>query len=722
MDIATLGYRIDPSGLREGVSGMRQLSAEAERTEKASAKFERKLEGIGKAAGATALALAAAAGVVGVTVGRWMRDVVQLGNEIDALAKTANASSQELQGWGYGAESVGVSTGKFADILKDTQDKIGDFIATGGGPLKDFFEDIAPRVGMTAQQFARLSGPEALGAYYRALQQSNLTASEQIYHMENLASDSAKLIPLLRDNAKGFRDWASEADRLGAIIDRDTMKAIQGMREQSTRLDVVMDGLKVTLADRLLPPFERFADLLSDSESQRGLQTLTSFLGDAAGAAVTFAEKIAQAGYAYRKFLGDGGFLPADMLDSTDQIEERIRKLSRMKYGDGILNSARRAIFGDTIDEQLRTAIDELNGFQWRNVISGSSTTPAGGKPRPAGGGGKDSGKGSLRELPDFAKDASAELERLIEQESRARNEFNAWAAELEGPVADANYRYAQDLAELNELARLGAIDSDSLRQAQGRLSEQHEANVRALERQLSPTQELIGDLEHEIQLLQSSTAAQYGLVAARMAGADATEVEVASIERLLGMRDRLYEADRQWQEFGSNVSDSLFDIASGAVSARNGIESFFDRLNEQILRGITDDWADRITDWFKGFAGGGNETAFGTGSYSSGGFWSGLIDSLFGGARAYGGDVRGDRAYRVGEGDRPELLNLGRRGLYLIPGDSGRVEPIGAGASTGGGGDTNISVSVEGHVDRRTRTQIANDIGKEIQRARRNH
>jgi len=71
---------------------------------------------------------------------------------------------------------------------------------------------------MTAEQFRNMSGPEALGAYFRALEQVNLSQSELTFYMEAIASDSSLLIPLLKNNAEGFRKAGDEAEKFGAIL------------------------------------------------------------------------------------------------------------------------------------------------------------------------------------------------------------------------------------------------------------------------------------------------------------------------------------------------------------------------------------------------------------------------------------------------------------------------------------------------------------------------
>ena len=66
--------------------------------------------------------------------------------EVQRQAAVANADPQVFQGMAAGAQTVGIEQEKLADILKDVNDRVGDFLTTGGGPMADFFESIAPKV------------------------------------------------------------------------------------------------------------------------------------------------------------------------------------------------------------------------------------------------------------------------------------------------------------------------------------------------------------------------------------------------------------------------------------------------------------------------------------------------------------------------------------------------------------------------------------------------
>lgn len=61
------------------------------------------------------------------------KNSIQGARELRALSVVANTSASELQKLSFATETVGLGAEKFADILKDTGDKIGDFQQAGAG-------------------------------------------------------------------------------------------------------------------------------------------------------------------------------------------------------------------------------------------------------------------------------------------------------------------------------------------------------------------------------------------------------------------------------------------------------------------------------------------------------------------------------------------------------------------------------------------------------------
>lgn len=208
--------------------------------------------GAGLAAGVTAL------GAITVSA-------IKSATEVAKLAAVANVSTTDFQKLAAGAKMVGVEQDKLSDILKDVNDKVGDFLNTGGGEMKDFFEQIAPKVGVTAEQFRNLSGSQALGLYVSSLEKAKVSQSDMTFYMEAIANDATLLLPLLRNNGEGFKRLGDAAAAAGAIMDDKTIKAAKELQAANWLVDQSISGITNQLTSALLPSISEFANRLSDS-------------------------------------------------------------------------------------------------------------------------------------------------------------------------------------------------------------------------------------------------------------------------------------------------------------------------------------------------------------------------------------------------------------------------------------------------------------------------
>jgi len=235
------------------VSGM-------DKAERSSEKWRKEVEKNAKAVGAAlgAGSAAAIASLTAITV-----STVNAAAEISKLSAIAGSSSTEFQKFAAGAQLVGIEQDKLADILKDVTEKAGEFAATGGGGMKDFFEQIAPQVGITADQFAALSGPQALGLYVDTLEKAGVSQQQMTFYMESLASDATALIPLLKDNGAAMKGFADEAERAGAILSEQTIAEANKLRAAMFLMDQATTGLKNQIGSALIPVLGDFADGLS---------------------------------------------------------------------------------------------------------------------------------------------------------------------------------------------------------------------------------------------------------------------------------------------------------------------------------------------------------------------------------------------------------------------------------------------------------------------------
>lgn len=235
---------------------------------------EKRLQEMEKTAKAWGISIGTAAVAAGAAFTAWAVKMADTGKELDRFATLSNSSSETFQKWAYGARSVGIEQEKLADILKDVQDRVGDFITTGGGPMADFFENIAPKIGLTADAFRNLSGPDALQLFTSSLEKAGLSQSEMIFYMEAMASDSSLLIPLMKDNAAGMKAMGDEAERLGGIMKDSTVQAAKELDRNIDQLTTMMNGLSIELANSTLPVLNQFiSNALSAATETDGLHS-----------------------------------------------------------------------------------------------------------------------------------------------------------------------------------------------------------------------------------------------------------------------------------------------------------------------------------------------------------------------------------------------------------------------------------------------------------------
>ncbi|HHK4001421.1 TPA: phage tail tape measure protein [Pseudomonas aeruginosa] len=233
------------------------MDAAERRSEKWRKEVEKNAAKVGAAIGA-----ATAAGITALAA--LTVSTVRNANEIANLASVANASTTEFQKYAAGAKLVGIEQEKLADIFKDVNDKVGDFLNTGGGALADFFENVAPKVGVTADQFRNLSGPQALGLYVSSLEKAKVSQSDMTFYLEAIASDATALLPLLRNNAEGFKTFGDAAQAAGAILDEKTIKSANELQAATWLVEQSASGLKNQLSTALIPILSDLADSIFD--------------------------------------------------------------------------------------------------------------------------------------------------------------------------------------------------------------------------------------------------------------------------------------------------------------------------------------------------------------------------------------------------------------------------------------------------------------------------
>lgn len=627
------------------------FETDTKRAEKRLQAFKKEAERVGKAIGAAFLA-------AGTALAAMTASTIRNAEEITRLSMISGVGAESFQKYAAGASLLGIEQEKLADIFKDTQDKVGDFLQTGGGPLADFFENIAPQVGVTAEQFRKLSGPEALELYVKSLEDANISQSEMTFFMEAIASDATMLLPLLRDNADGFRLVGQAAADAGGIMGDDLLRDVTELQAATFLLEQQWTGLQTQLAGPVIDVLQDVSGALVDSNADTSIATvLANDLAEgmrwAAAAAVGFAGAVSIAVKAVGGWIDAVEAIDFDIGDAFFPGRAAFKIFNKAGEVNDALSSA-----GADLDETAQA---------YGKIINDIFNPPEDGS----------SGRDMISEMAD-----------MIEKAKELRAALAGNGGEDGGTVT------APTIEE---------IDTSGLETRRGLLDTMFDPAM---------ADAMLEDLDAVIEGFQSAD----GFVRGTRTQVERLEEQIARVRELA---DQGFFAEGTDQEVLARLQERLDAAKESAMDTGDEISEFMRAASERtqgiIAEGLIDGFdegASGILDSFTSLidqlvaeavaaqiAG----KLFGEEGVGSGGGWvgqaAGWLGNIFGGQRAAGGGVEAGVTYGINEVE-PE---------FFKPRGAGNVVPLSKAAAEGAMGTTvNQQIMVQGRVDQRTASQIA--------------
>lgn len=285
--------RITDRSVKSMKTGFKGVTTEVHKTQnqvdsfsKSISEHETEVRNVAKSYNIASLAVkglsAVAAGVSIGSLTAYASSYISKATEVQKFADLVGSSTQQFQYYAAGAEAAGIGIDKFSDLGKDALDKLGDAMA-GQGEMMDFFEQIAPKIGVTIDQFKGLSGPEVIQKYYNGLERANLSHAETVKFMEQIADEGSLLIPMLKNGGEGFTKWGDAAQRAGAILSDSMIKDLKEAKENIALLSLEWQGFQADIVNNIVPTLE----LLKDNSDS--VQAATMALGAYVGTQLVFA-------------------------------------------------------------------------------------------------------------------------------------------------------------------------------------------------------------------------------------------------------------------------------------------------------------------------------------------------------------------------------------------------------------------------------------------------
>lgn len=227
-------FQIDVSGVQKTFDNL-------------SSNISTQMLGLGKKIAAGIGSVLAVDGLVSFT-----RNAISTASEVQKMSDMLGESVEDFQYFAKGAQTAGLSLEQFGMMGKDALDRLGE-ARRGEGEMMDFFEKVAPKIGVTIDMFKDLSGPEVIQAYYDGLGKANLSHAETITYMEQIVNDGSLLIPLLKDGGAGFKKWGEEAKNAGAIMSKDMVDNLGKAKENLYTLELQFQGFQAMLINSVTP-------------------------------------------------------------------------------------------------------------------------------------------------------------------------------------------------------------------------------------------------------------------------------------------------------------------------------------------------------------------------------------------------------------------------------------------------------------------------------------
>jgi len=224
-----------------------KLSVKTEEADTKLNKFSASAKKAGTAVGVATIAVAAAAAGTGALI----RQTTAYAKEIRIASQLSGIAAKELQTMGLATSTVGIGIEKLGDISKDTREKIGDFLNTGGGGFQDFVDAMKmtkEEAKLVADEFAVLSGPDILQEMVTRMEEAGVSAVQMSHALEGMASDTTNLIPLLSDGGKGMRELR---DAMEGVTVPLTDEDIQKLADLELAMNLAAESAK-SLANQVL--------------------------------------------------------------------------------------------------------------------------------------------------------------------------------------------------------------------------------------------------------------------------------------------------------------------------------------------------------------------------------------------------------------------------------------------------------------------------------------
>lgn len=207
--------------------------------------------------------------------------------ELAVFANRANTTVANFQTLATASEGLGVNQEQLASILADTQEKLGEFTATGGGEAADFFDALKNNTKMADDQIKAFGktlsgkdGVEAIQIIKNKLDEMGASAQEQRFVFESLGDDLGNLSVIFANGGEILNKYRDALEEAGIIKTQEAIEQSQLLAAQTQSVHQRFNGFKSQLAGAMIPVLSSLAQyFLSSGEKGSALGGIIQGVG-----------------------------------------------------------------------------------------------------------------------------------------------------------------------------------------------------------------------------------------------------------------------------------------------------------------------------------------------------------------------------------------------------------------------------------------------------------
>lgn len=250
--MAQLVVKVTEKGINAVDKKLNSLTKSGTASEKMAARLAVGFMGVGTAAVTAGVAIAATT----VTIAK---NVVEMQNASRAAGLTAKGFNEA----GFAASQYGLSVEQLGDAFKDTEEKVGEFLTTGGGGMQDFFDVMKinkEEANKFAESVKNLSGQQVLTKMVGQMEAAGKTTKEVSFALEGMASDLTRMIPLLSNSGAEMTRLSVAMSNVTNPLDEEDVQTYRDLNEAVG----LAEGAFASLAANALAPVAEYTTALAE--------------------------------------------------------------------------------------------------------------------------------------------------------------------------------------------------------------------------------------------------------------------------------------------------------------------------------------------------------------------------------------------------------------------------------------------------------------------------